>query len=37
MKVFYRDFKSGEATLVEIREPMKFKDILVYENKYEVL
>jgi len=37
MKVFYRDFRSDEATLIEIREPMKFKDILTCENKYEVL
>lgn len=37
-RLYKENFVSGEAELVEIREPMKFKDILVNNNeKYEYL
>lgn len=37
-RIYKENFKSGEAELLETREPMKFKDILVNNNdKYEYL
>lgn len=35
--LFIRDFKSDKAELIEIREPMKFEDILTTNNKYDIL
>ena len=32
-----KDYKTDKAELIEIREPMKFKDILTTNNKYEIL
>lgn len=36
-KQFVQNLVSDKAELIITREPMKFKDILVYENKYDVL
>lgn len=36
-KQFVRDFNSGNAELILTRDPLKFKDILVYENEYNFL
>lgn len=35
--LFIRDFKSDKAELIQIREPMKFEDILTTNNKYNIL
>ena len=35
--VFIRDFNTDKAELIKIREPMKFKDILTTNNKYNIL
>jgi hypothetical protein len=32
-----RNYKTDKAELIEIREPMKFKDILTSNNKYGIL
>ena len=32
-----KDYKTDKAELIQIREPMKFKDILTSNNKYEIL
>lgn len=32
-----KDYKTDQAELIEIREPMKFKDILTSNNKYGIL
>lgn len=37
MKSLQRNFRSKEAELIEVREPLKFEDILVTNHKYEVL
>lgn len=37
IKQFTRDLVSSNAELVLVRDPLKFKDILVYENEYEFL
>lgn len=36
-KLLKKDFKTDKAELIEIREPMKFQDILTTNNKYEIL
>lgn len=35
--IFIRDFKTDKAELIQVREPMKFKDILTTNNKYGIL
>ena len=37
IKYFIPHLVSSEATLILTREPLKFKDILVYDNEYEFL
>lgn len=37
LKEFRRDYTTDKAELIETRDPMKFKDILINDNKYEVL
>lgn len=37
MTLFYKEYRSSEAELIEIREPLKFEDILVTTHKYNVL
>lgn len=37
IKQFVQNLISDKAELIITREPMKFKDILVYENKYDLL
>lgn len=37
LKHFVWDLTTDKAELVLVREPLKFKDILVYEHKYDVL
>lgn len=37
IKQFVRELISDKANLLLIRDPLKFKDILIYENKYEFL
>lgn len=37
MTEFRQDYTTTGAELIEVREPLKFKDILVYEHKYEYL
>lgn len=34
---FLKELKTDKAELIITREPLKFKDVLVYNNKYEVL
>lgn len=36
-KFFIKELISKDAELIITREPLKFKDILIHENKYEVL
>ena len=36
-KYFIRDFTSSQAELILVREPLKFKDIIVYDNEYEFI
>lgn len=34
---FLRELKTDKAELIEIRKPLKFKDILINDNEYELL
>ena len=34
--IFERELKTDQAELILIREPLKFKDILTYNHKYEI-
>lgn len=36
-KYFIRDLVSSKAELIILRDPLKFKDILIYDNEYECL
>lgn len=36
-KYFIRDLISSEAELIMVRDPLKFKDIRVYDNEYEFI
>lgn len=36
-KYFVRDLISSEAELIMVRDPLKFKDILVHDNEYEFI
>jgi len=35
--MFFKTIKTDKAELIITREPLKFKDILTSENKYEFL
>lgn len=37
MTIFYRDYRTNKAELIEVRNPLKFEDILVTTHKYDVL
>lgn len=37
LKMFYRELITDKAELIITRDPLKFADILVYENKYDFL
>lgn len=37
LTLLIRDFKSDRAELIQVREPMKFEDILTTNNKYGIL
>ena len=37
LKVFIRDLVTDKAELIQIRDPLKFKDILVNDNEYQFL
>lgn len=37
MTSLQKNFRNGEAELIQIREPLKFEDILVTTHKYQVL
>lgn len=37
LKYFIRDYISDNCELIQIREPLKFKDILVSSNQYQIL
>lgn len=36
-KLYARDYISDRAELIEIRQPLKFKDILTHSNKYDLI
>jgi len=37
MQILYKAYHTDRAELIEIRNPLKFEDILVTNHKYDVL
>jgi len=37
MTIFYKDYRTNKAELIEIRNPLKFEDVLITNHKYDVL